>query len=480
MTEPSGAQAARQDRVHVAPEQLADAIATGEIDTVVDGVPRSAGPARRQAHDRALLPRARRRRGHENCDYLIACDMDNNPVPGYRFASYEQGYGDMLAVADSATDPRHARGSTAPRWCMCDLRRRRHRRADRGRAAHRSCAGRRRPPPRSGYTPMVASEIEFYLFHDTLRRGPRQGLPRPARRTRRGSRTTTSCRRRRTSTSSAQIRRGLEAAGVPVRVLQGRGRPGPARDQPRLHRRRSRWPTATASTRPRPRRSPRSTGGRSSFMAKYDFDDTGSSLPHPLQPVVADGTTGAVHGRPPRRARDERRCSASTSAGLIATAQEFSLLWAPTINSYKRFQPGSWAPTGVGWGDRQPHARLPQGRPRRRHQGRVPHPRAATPTATSPSPATIAGGLYGIRHQIEPPAPFVGNGYDDHDLARIPWNLRRRDRPVGGLGRRQGGLRRRRPPPHPQHAPARSGWRSTAASPTGSCPATSNVLSAAR
>ena len=37
-------------------------------------------------------------------------------------------------------------------------------------------------------------------------------------------------------------------------------------------------------------------------------------------------------------------------AGLIATAQEFSLLWAPTVNSYKRFQPGSWAPTGIGWG----------------------------------------------------------------------------------------------------------------------------------
>src|SRR6185503_19316110 len=38
--------------------------------------------------------------GTENCDYLIACDLDNNPDPGYRFTSYEQGYGDMLARAD--------------------------------------------------------------------------------------------------------------------------------------------------------------------------------------------------------------------------------------------------------------------------------------------------------------------------------------------------------------------------------------------
>ena len=38
--------------------------------------------------------------GTENCDYLIACDIENNPLPGYRFASYDQGYGDMLARAD--------------------------------------------------------------------------------------------------------------------------------------------------------------------------------------------------------------------------------------------------------------------------------------------------------------------------------------------------------------------------------------------
>ena len=41
--------------------------------------------------------------GTENCDYLIACDLDDTPVPGYRFASYEQGYGDMLGLPDTST-----------------------------------------------------------------------------------------------------------------------------------------------------------------------------------------------------------------------------------------------------------------------------------------------------------------------------------------------------------------------------------------
>src|SRR5512144_369578 len=41
--------------------------------------------------------------GTENCDYLLACDIDNTPLPGFRFASYATGYGDMRAVVDTST-----------------------------------------------------------------------------------------------------------------------------------------------------------------------------------------------------------------------------------------------------------------------------------------------------------------------------------------------------------------------------------------
>ena len=82
-------------------------------------------------------------------------------------------------------------------------------------------------------------------------------------------------------------------------------------------------------------------------------------------------------------------------AGLIATAQEFSLLWAPTVNSYKRFQPGSWAPTGVGWGVDNRTLGFRKVGHGKGTPGRVPHPRAATPTATSPSPARSPAGCTG-------------------------------------------------------------------------------------
>ncbi len=108
--------------------------------------------------------------------------------------------------------------------------------------------------------------------------------------------------------------------------------------------------------------------------------------------------------------------------GLLATAADFSLLWAPTINSYKRFQPGSWAPTAIGWGlDNRTLGFRKVGHGKgTRVESRVPGSDANSYFAFA---GTIAGGLYGIEHQIEPPAPYVGNGYEATDLPRIPWNI---------------------------------------------------------
>ncbi|CAB4821022.1 unannotated protein [freshwater metagenome] len=109
-------------------------------------------------------------------------------------------------------------------------------------------------------------------------------------------------------------------------------------------------------------------------------------------------------------------------AGLIATAQEFSLLWAPTINSYKRFQPGSWAPTGIGWGvdNRTLGFRKVGHGQGTRVECRIPGADANSYFAFA---GTLAGGLYGIKNQLELGAPFVGNGYDAPEIPRIPWSI---------------------------------------------------------
>ena len=92
--------AAMSDRVHVSRAELEARIDAGEIDTVLMVFPDLQGRlVGKRTTGRFFLERVAED-GTENCDYLIALDMDDNPVPGYRFASYEQGYGDMAARAD--------------------------------------------------------------------------------------------------------------------------------------------------------------------------------------------------------------------------------------------------------------------------------------------------------------------------------------------------------------------------------------------
>jgi glutamine synthetase len=100
--------------------------------------------------------------GTENCDYLIACDIANNPVAGYRFASYDQGYGDMLALADwSAAWVVPWVEKTA--LVICDLSD-----VETGqsiREAPRSILRAQIDAAKAlGFRPMMGSEIEFFFF----------------------------------------------------------------------------------------------------------------------------------------------------------------------------------------------------------------------------------------------------------------------------------------------------------------------------
>jgi glutamine synthetase len=187
-------------RTEVSREQLERDIRGGEIDTVLMVFPDLQGRLTGKRTTGRFFLESVADAGTENCDYLIACDMDNNPVPGYRFASYEQGYGDMLARADWNT-VRRIPWVDKTAMIMCDLfdvetdelvevRPHDLRRQEEAAEA-------------LGFLPMVASEIEFYLFQDTYDEAYAKGY-RDLSRTRRGSRTITSCRPRRTSTSSAR------------------------------------------------------------------------------------------------------------------------------------------------------------------------------------------------------------------------------------------------------------------------------------
>jgi glutamine synthetase len=111
-------------------------------------------------------------------------------------------------------------------------------------------------------------------------------------------------------------------------------------------------------------------------------------------------------------------------AGILATMRELTLFYAPNINSYKRYQAGSFAPTAIRWGrDNRTCALRLVGHSgaSMRVENRVPGGDVNPYLAIS---ALVAGALYGIEHELDLEAEFTGNAYDDADAPRVPGTLR--------------------------------------------------------
>ncbi|MBU6241519.1 MAG: glutamine synthetase family protein [Acidobacteria bacterium] len=389
-------------------------VESGRIDTVVMAFPDLFGRlVGKRTTGRFFLEHVAEH-GTENCDYLIACDIANNPVPGYRFASYDQGYGDMVALADwSAAWVVPWVDKTA--LVICDLSE-----VNTGEAI--------REAPRSilraqvdaaaamGFRPMMGSEIEFFLFDSSYAGAHATGYRdlRPA-----GDwvqdyhvlQTT------RDEPVIGAIRRGLEAAGIPVEFTKGEAGRGQHEinldytDALAMADRNVVYKTAVKEIAAQ-------HGKSATFMAKYDFDETGSSCHVHSSLWTPDGTRALFCDDQTQGPSDLFH---HYLAGLLATAREFSLLWAPTINSYKRFQPGSWAPTGVAWGvdNRTLGFRRVGHGSSLRIESRVPGSDANSYLAFA---GVVGGGLYGIRHELPLEAEFVGNGYEAN-IPRIPSSL---------------------------------------------------------
>jgi len=414
-------------RVHVSREELEIKIRSGEIDTVVMAFPDLQGRlVGKRTTGRFFLDRVADG-GTENCDYLIACDMDNNPVPGYRFTGYDQGYGDMLAAADWDTI-RIIPWVPKTAMIMCDL-------FDVTtkeliEVAPRTVLRRQVEAAEAlGYLPMMASEIEFYLFKDTYDEAHEKGY----RDLRPHSPWLEDYHVLQTTKDEyiiGQIRRNLDLAGVPVEFSKGEA--GRGQHEINLD-----YTTAVEmadrnSVYKNGAKEMAALSGRSiSFMAKYDFNDTGSSCHIHSSLWSLDGESALFAGQEqgPEQGHEEHGQHGMSAlfrhylAGLIATSQEFALLWAPTINSYKRFQPGSWAPTGIGWGidNRTLGYRLVGHGSGSRVECRIPGSDANSYFAFA---GILAGGLYGIRNELELGEPFVGNGYESAEIPRIPWNIK--------------------------------------------------------
>ncbi|MCK5674891.1 MAG: glutamine synthetase, partial [Spirochaetales bacterium] len=109
--------------------------------------------------------------------------------------------------------------------------------------------------------------------------------------------------------------------------------------------------------------------------------------------------------------------------GLSLLASEFFIFFAPTINSYKRFSNDSFAPTRIAWDydNRTTSFRIIGEGQGFRIENRLP---GADANVYLGFAATIAAGLYGVEHKIEPPTLKKGNIYADESLPKVPGSLK--------------------------------------------------------
>jgi glutamine synthetase len=266
----------------------------------------------------------------------------------------------------------------------------------------------------AGFVPMLGSELEFVLFEQGYDRAHADGY----RGLTPGSPWLEDYAILQTSKEEdvlGAIRRGLRDAGFPLEFSKGEA--GRGQHEVNLTFQRA---VEMADTnllfKTAVKEIAHAAGRSATFMAKPHADDAGSSGHVHASLWSADGTRSVMADDGGHGLGELGRWFLG---GLLATAAELTLLFAPTVNSAKRFQPGSWAPTAIGWDvdNRTLGFRVVGHGQGLRVENRIP---GADMNSYHAFAATIAGGLHGITERIEPPDPYRGDGYAATDLPRIP------------------------------------------------------------
>ena len=349
------------------------------------------------------------------CDYLLALDMEMEPVPGYQASSWDKGYGDFALRPDLGTlrcipwlegtalvltDVCDHEGALLPHAPRSLLRKQIERARD------------------HGFVAKMGSELELYLFDETFRSAHDK-------------------RYRNLETAGwyvedyhifqttkeeglvRAIRNGMEEAGIPVEFSKGEW--GPGQEEINL-----RYAEALEMA---DRHVIYKNGVKEiafaqekavTFMAKWREDLAGSSchLHSSLWHAETDRALFCDENEPHGMSKLFRHYL----AGQLACAGEMTYFLAPYINSYKRFQAGSFAPTRLAWSldNRTAGFRVLGHGAGLRVECRVP---GADVNPYLAFAATLAAGLYGIENELELEPALAGNVYES-DAREIPKTLR--------------------------------------------------------
>jgi glutamine synthetase len=401
------------------PEQLVAEIESGEIDTIITAFPDLYGRLVGKRITGHFFASEILSGGMHACDYLLACDMEMDPTPGYAYTSWATGYGDLHAVPDLSSLRRVAwQPNTALVLCDCVE-------ADGApvRVAPRSVLKEQLArAAAAGFEVRMGSELEFFLFTDSYAEARAKDY----------SNLDTSQQYIEdyhvlSSTFAepviGEIRKKMDASGVPVEFSKGEWGPG-------QHEINLRFAEALEMAdrhvvyKLGAKEIAAQQGHGLTFMAKWREDLAGSSL-HVHSSLwdskgeAAFGAAGTPLAGTNAMAPDVFR---HWMGGLLEHAKELSLLFAPTVNSYKRYQPGTFAPTGIAWSwdNRTAGFRVVGQGPSLRVESRIPGA-DANPYLTYA--AVVAAGLDGIERKIDPGPAFKGDVYQAEDLPHVPHSL---------------------------------------------------------
>jgi glutamine synthetase len=396
-------------------------VAQGAIDTVVTAMPDLYGRlVGKRIHGRFFLEEVVSH-GMHACDYLLACDMEMDPTPGYAFTNWEKGYGDLCAVPDLES-LRVASWLDRSAIVLCDAR------GEQGdgliEVAPRRILGRQLERlAQRGLAAQMGSELEFFLFRDDYQEARAKGY-----RDLRTSQHYVEDYHVLSGTFAepvvGEIRRRVDASGIPVEFSKGEWGPGQheinLRYAPALEMADRHVVYKLAA-----KEIAAAAGCAVTFMAKWDDGLAGSSLHIHTSLCREDGTPQFQGDREllpgsPVRASDTFRWYLG---GVLAHARELTWFFAPNVNSYKRYRPGTFAPTGLAWSydNRTAGFRVVGGGPSLRIECRIPGADANPYLAYA---ALLAAGLDGIERKLEPGPAFEGDAYAARDLPRIPGCLR--------------------------------------------------------
>ncbi len=399
----------------ISPADFERMTADGTLDTVLAVFPDQQGRLTGKRYTaRTYLSQARE--GWEGCDYLLGCDLENEPLPGYTSFSWDKGYGDFMVRPDPKTlvlvpwlertalvlgdieDHHHKPLAVAPRQIL---------------------QAQVRRAEAVGIRLRLASELEFYVFNDSYEQAGAKGY-------------------RELDTAGKYIqdyhilqttkeeklmqplRRYFDAMGFEVENSKGEW--GPGQEELNLgHEEPVEMADRHSIFKHGVKEVAALMGMSVTFMAKWNSTFAGSSC-H-LHSSLWDAKTGQPLGWDPKGPANMSGRLQQWVAGQLALGRDLAALYAPYVNSYRRYQAGSFAPTRLvaGVDNRTCGMRiLGHSAKAIRVENRCPGADANPYLAFA---ATIAAGLHGIEQDLKFEGLYAGNAYIDPAVRQVPKTL---------------------------------------------------------